>query len=154
MRKKLIEVFETAALHTFSKEIHVDMTLVHGKKSGDKTYDISGIAGFVGDTVGSVALRISESTARNVRDCLVRERIIQSENILDAVCRLVSMVAGNAITIFNDKKMRLSTPQTIRGRDHEIDFRGYKEKDELHFSSDIGSVCLVVAYRSNSDDKK
>ena len=153
MKKKLIKVFETAVMRTFSEVILVELTLVNGNKNGDTTYDISGIAGFLGDTVCSVALRISESTAGKMRDRLVSERIIQSENILDAVCECVSMVAGNAITAFHDKKIHLSTPQTIRGKDHEIDFRGYKEKAELHFSSEIGAVCVVVAYGSDSDHK-
>ena len=154
MEKKLIEVFETAVLQTFLKVIDVDLTLVNKNENGDILYDISGVIGFIGDIVGSVVLRIPESTAQEIRNRMIKKRTIQSENILDTVSELVSMVAGNMITAFDVEKKSLSIPQTIRGKDHEIDFKGYKEKVELYFTSDIGVVCLVVAYGLNSDDKK
>jgi CheY-specific phosphatase CheX len=104
MQQKLMKALKMAVLRTFSREFLVDLTLVNEKKEKDKIYDISGIAGFIVDTTGSIALRISESTAWKMKNRLVIERIIQSKNILEAICELVSMVAGNVIMAFNNKK--------------------------------------------------
>ena len=147
MNKK---IFQDAAEMTFAKMLLVQLVFVEDKDASSNIYDISGVIGFHGDIVGNVALSLSEETAMEAISRLVGEKITNLNDTKDGVGELVNMVAGNARLGFEDMDIRLTIPEIIKGKGHELDFTRYSEYFVLRFASEIGPVHLKVAYSAES----
>jgi chemotaxis protein CheX len=147
----ILKAFTEAAVKTFQKMIMVELSLIQDYDKSKIQFDISGVIGFSGDVKGDCALRMSENTAKEAVTRLTGEIVEQSQEIGDGVGELVNMIAGNAKAALMDFNVSLSFPEIIRGKGHEIGFHRHSDLIELFFTSEIGDICVIVAF---SDPEK
>ena len=95
--------------------------------------DVSGIVGMSGDVDAALGLSFPMATAERVVSLFAGMPVeTDSEDFADAIGELVNIIAGNTKAEFNGKRVSLTCPSVVLGKDHEI-----------HSRSDTPMVCLI-----------
>ena len=83
--------------------------------------DVSGVIGFSGDAVGSVALCFSKAVARRMASAFSGlGQQAENPDFADAIGELANIVAGGAKAEFEDLNIEVSLPLVVIGDDHEV----------------------------------
>ncbi|MCU0609731.1 MAG: chemotaxis protein CheX [Chitinispirillaceae bacterium] len=143
------KAFTDSTVAVFGKTLRMPITpLASTPDSG--TFAVSGIIGFSGDIIGTCALRLSADGARGAVSRLAGEPITIQQEIDDGVGELVNMIAGSARAALTSVNISLAFPEIIHGTGHQISVNRQARLTELFFSSDIGVICVIVAYSNPS----
>lgn len=116
------------------------------------SHDISGIIGFSGDVGGSVVLSFPFATAHRIVSVFTGMEMSEeaTEDIADAVGELVNMIAGGAKAQFSGRKVSISCPSVVVGKDHTVQ----NAKDAvcvlIPCDCDCGNFTVEVAIKSSS----
>lgn len=112
------------------------------------SFDVSGIIGMSGDVVGSVVLSFPAETAERVVALFTGmppEAV--GDCTADAVGELVNMISGGAKGQFKDRKVSISCPSVVIGKNHTVS----RPKDVpciiIPCESDCGDLALEIALR-------
>jgi chemotaxis protein CheX len=115
------------------------------------SHDVSGIIGFNGDVGGSVVLSFPLTTAQRIVSVFTGMEIDAdaTDDIADAVGELVNMIAGGAKAQFAGKKVSITCPSVVVGRDHTVQ----NAKDAvcvlIPCDCDCGNFTVEVAIKSS-----
>ncbi|MFG0292414.1 MAG: chemotaxis protein CheX [Phycisphaerales bacterium JB065] len=116
------------------------------------SHDISGIIGFSGDVGGSVVLSFPFPTAQRIVSVFTGMEMDAeaTEDIADAVGELVNMIAGGAKAQFSGRKVSISCPSVVVGKDHTVQ----NAKDAvcvlIPCDCDCGNFTVEVAIKSGA----
>ena len=120
-------------------------------KGVEPTYDVSGIIGMSGDVEGSVVLSFPIAVAERVVSLFTGSELAHThEDFPDAVGELVNMISGNAKAQFAGKKVSISCPSVVIGKNHQVFGRKDVVCIELPCSSDVGDFAVEIAIRQSS----
>jgi chemotaxis protein CheX len=115
------------------------------------SHDVSGIIGFNGDVGGSVVLSFPFATAQRIVSVFTGMEVEEdaTDDIADAVGELVNMIAGGAKAQFSGKKVSITCPSVVVGRDHTVQ----NAKDAvcvlIPCDCDCGNFTVEVAIKSS-----
>lgn len=120
-------------------------------KTGEPTYDVSGIIGMSGDVEGTVVLSFPIAVAERVVALFTGSDLTHThEDFPDAVGELVNMVSGNAKAQFQGRKVAISCPSVVIGKSHMVFGRKDVVTILLPCSSDVGDFAVEVAIRNST----
>jgi chemotaxis protein CheX len=118
------------------------------KKTGDLSFDVSGIIGMSGDLEGAVILSFPTGTAERVIKLLTGMELSHDHaDFADAIGELVNMVTGGAKAQFHGKSVSISCPSVIIGTNHVISGRKDAACISLPCNSDCGEFSIEVLIR-------
>jgi chemotaxis protein CheX len=121
------------------------------KSDNGATHDVSGIIGMSGDVTGSIVLSFPMDAAEAIVALFCGESLTsQSPDFADAIGELVNMVSGGAKAGFTGKKVSISCPSVVIGKDHAV----ARPKDVpcvvIPCETDCGMVAIEVAIRETT----
>lgn len=149
MRVEFINPFIASLRHTFRTMLACEVrreSLTLKQDSRAKHY-ISGVVGLSGRAVGTVVVSFSEKVALAAASTMLMTPVAEIDaETLDAVGELTNMVAGAAKAQLEQYELRVSLPNVVTGRDHEIHFPSNVTPIAIGFETDWGPLSLEVGF--------
>lgn len=117
------------------------------KSDATPRYDISGVIGLSGKAVGTVVLSLSEAVALRAASTMLMCDLQEiNADVIDAVGELTNMVAGGAKAELEEYDLRVSLPNVITGRNHDVRFPSDVPPICVPFQTEWGSLALEVGF--------
>lgn len=140
--KSIQNVFETML------QLPVQVGSPELKREGEPSFDVSGIIGMSGDVEGAVVLSFPTATAERVVKLFTGMDLQQTHpDFADAIGELVNMVTGSAKAQFQGRKVSISCPSVVVGKDHMVFGRKDSACISLPCVSDCGDFAIDVLIR-------
>lgn len=120
------------------------------KESSIAGGDVSGIIGFTGDVVGTLAISFSEACICNICSRMRGELYsVVNQDVFDAVDEITNMVSGVARTYMEKDGMALYTalPSVVYGKNHTINHIINSPGIVIPFSTDQGAFVVDVCIK-------
>ncbi|MCK4873315.1 MAG: chemotaxis protein CheX [Phycisphaerales bacterium] len=116
-------------------------------KSDDApSYDVSGIISLSGDVDGSTVLSMPMETALRVVSLFTgTECEADNPDFPDAIGELLNMITGNAKAGFEGRKVTLSCPNVIIGKNHHVARLSDVPSILIPFETDCGEINLEIS---------
>lgn len=150
MQVKYINPFIKASVNLFKD--YLGLKLQSGKPhilaDPQALYEVSGIIGLAGETVGAVVLSFSRETA--IQMIAKMEGVHYTalgREVLDGVGELINIIAGNAKQGLLDFRIEISLPGVITGDTYKIHWPEGIPVVAIPFTSDIGPFSVNVSLR-------
>jgi chemotaxis protein CheX len=128
------------------KEVFVDQQM-------DAVFDVSAIIGVTGDCAGSIVLSFTNSVAAEMLSKLLGEPVREfNDDVCDAVCEMVNIIAGNASAELTEKgvgHMERSLPNVIYGSGHSIKSPQNAPCINVVFETELGDFAIQVSLKFN-----
>jgi chemotaxis protein CheX len=128
------------------KEVFVDQQM-------DAVFDVSAIIGVTGDCAGSIVLSFTNSVAAEMLSKLLGEPVREfDDDVCDAVCEMVNIIAGNASAELTEKgvgHMERSLPNVIYGSGHSIKSPQHAPCINVVFETELGDFAIQVSLKFN-----
>ncbi|MBC7835158.1 MAG: chemotaxis protein CheX [Phycisphaerales bacterium] len=153
MDPAFITPFIASIQDVFSTMLQLPVTIKDPRIKADSatTYDVSGIIGMSGDVVGSVVLSFPEATARRVVSLFAGADMLPTNpDFADAVGELVNMISGGAKAMFKGRKVSISCPSVIVGRDHTVARQKGTPCIVIPCDTDCGELAIEIAVKAVS----
>jgi len=149
--KKYITAFVKSVRNTFDTMLQLPVSVGEPslKQPGAPAMDVSGIIGMSGDVEGAVVLSFPTPTAERIVTLFTgMEMTAADEDFADAIGELVNIVSGGAKAQFEGKRVDISCPSVVVGKDHQV----FNAKDVVCVSipcaSDCGDFAVEVSFRN------
>ncbi|QEN03544.1 chemotaxis protein CheX [Thiospirochaeta perfilievii] len=149
MNVTIINPFLNSAISMFQEMFN--LTPQHGAPyivtgSGNHRWEISGIIGIVGDTEGVIVIRLPRSLA--VRLLIESGMNVQSNDVDDMIHGMVgefaNIISGNALNKISQKKIDITVPITVQGKNHTINWPNKGAIIGLPFTTAFGSFEMQI----------
>lgn len=111
-------------------------------------FDISGIMGLSGETLGAVVISFPKMSAlRTVSKLTGSEVKIFDQMVVDAIGEIINIIAGNAKKDLSQFKLTISLPSVVTGRGHRLNWPSGVPVITIPFTSELGDFSLSVSLR-------
>jgi chemotaxis protein CheX len=141
--RKLMEIM-LGIKHFEKKEVYLD-------QQTSAVYDVSAIIGVTGDCMGSIVLSFSKKVAAEMLSKLLGEPITEfDDDVHDAVCEMVNIIAGNAcaeLTTSGVGQINRALPQVIYGKGHSIKNPKNTPCINVIFDTELGPFAMQVSLK-------
>lgn len=150
MKVKYINPFLKASLNLFTDYLGI------GAKGGKPfllpdphdLYEVSGIIGLAGETVGAVVLSFSRETAIAMISKLEGKPYkALGKEVIDGVGELINIIAGNAKQDLLEFRIEISLPGVITGNTYRIHWPEGIPVVCIPFTSELGDFTVNVSLR-------
>jgi chemotaxis protein CheX len=122
------------------------------KQAHTPEYEVSGLIGLTGTCQGMVVVSLGRETAIAATEILSGERPDGlNEQVVDAVGELANMIAGAAKAQLEEKRLSISLPSVICGKNHLIKFPSNSTPFLLPFNSSMGPISIEVGFADSSN---
>lgn len=143
--RKLMEIM--VGIKNFKKkEVYVDQQM-------NSVFDVSAIIGITGDCTGSIILSFTNRVASEMLSKLLGEPVSEfNDDICDAVCEMVNIIAGNASAELTENgvgHIERSLPNVIFGRGHSIKRPQHAPTINVVFETELGDFAMQVSLKFN-----
>lgn len=150
MQVKYVNPFLKASINLFQE--YLGLKVMPGKPFllGDpqNLYEVSGIIGLAGETVGAVVLSFSRETAIKVVSAFARQSYQALGNeVIDGVGELINIIAGNAKQDLLGFRIEISLPGVITGKSYKIHWPENVPVVSIPFDSELGPFTVNVSLR-------
>jgi chemotaxis protein CheX len=154
MNVKIINAFTDSAVNVIKTMAFIDSAAggPYLKKGGAACGDVSGIIGFTGSAVGSLAVSFSETCILKIVSNMVGEEFSTiTRDIEDAVGELTNMISGDARKRLESEQMTISAsiPSVVTGKDHTIEHMLGTSSIVIPFTTVDGSFVVDVCIKDN-----
>ena len=152
MQVKYIQPFVNATVKVFKEflgvEIKAGQPFIFNHNENKYAYDISGIIGIAGHTLGIVVVSFPKIVALDLASRITKETIkIFDDTVIDLVGEVVNMIAGNAKRGLEQYKLVISLPSIVKGVNHQITGVSGVTMIGIPFSSTKGDIYLFVSLK-------
>jgi len=149
---KYIQPFVDATLKVFKEflgvEIHAGQPFLFDHNKNLYKYDISGVIGIAGHTLGIVAVSFPKLVALDLATRLTGETIkIFDDTVVDLVGEIVNIIAGNAKKGLEQYQLVISLPSIVKGVNHQIVGVTGVPLIGIPFTAPKGSIFLFVSLK-------
>jgi chemotaxis protein CheX len=128
------------------KEVYVDQQM-------SAVFDVSAIIGVTGDCTGSIVLSFTNKVAAEMLSKLLGEPVSEfNDDVCDAVCEMVNIIAGNASAELTENgvgHIERSLPNVIYGRGHTIKRPQHAPSINVLFETELGDFAMQVSLKFN-----
>lgn len=143
--RKLMEIM--VGIKNFKKkEVYVDQQM-------NSVFDVSAIIGITGDCTGSIILSFTNRVASEMLSKLLGEPVSEfNDDICDAVCEMVNIIAGNASAELTENgvgHIEWPLPNVIFGRGHSIKRPQHAPTINVVFETELGDFAMQVSLKFN-----
>ena len=150
MQAKFINPFLKASVNLFRDFLMIDVK--PGKpfvaQDPNDLFEVSGIIGLAGETVGAVVLSFSRETAvKSVSKMEGTTYTALGTEVIDGVGELVNIIAGNAKQGLADFRIEISLPGVITGNTYRIHWPEGTPVVSIPFESEVGEFSVNVSLR-------
>ena len=150
MQVKYINPFLEASVNLFKE--FLGLNIKPGKPyvldDPQDLFEVSGIIGLAGETVGAVVLSFSRETAiEMVSKMEGRAYSALGSEVIDGVGELINIIAGNAKQGLMDFRIEISLPGVITGTTYRIHWPDGIPVVTIPFESEIGPFTVNVSLR-------
>ena len=150
MKVKYINPFLNASVNLFKEFLGFKVT--SGKPyvlpDPQELYEVSGIIGLAGETVGAVVLSFSRETAiKMVSQMEGKTYNALGTEVIDGVGELINIIAGNAKKDLLEFRIEISLPGVITGTTYRIHWPEGIPVVCIPFESDVGPFTVNVSLR-------
>ncbi len=150
MEAKIINPFIKASLDVFDVMASVKPTpgKPYLKKDSTAVGDISGMIGFSGYCIGSIAITFEETCIIRIVTNMFGEEIKEiCQDVADAVGEITNVISGYARRNFDEVGMHFdaSLPSVIKGKAHKIQHVAQGPIIAIPFSTDDGGFTIEVS---------
>ena len=114
------------------------------------TADISGIIGFSGEAMGSIALSFPAATALKAVGALFGAPLTElNTEVSDAIGELANIVAGNVKKEIAQVQLSISLPQVVIGPKHKLSVQSTLPTIVVPFSTSMGDFAIEICLKKN-----
>jgi chemotaxis protein CheX len=155
MDAEFITPFISSVQNVFSTMLQTEVTVQppQRKAGGEPLFDVSGIIGMSGDVTGAVGLCFPMDTAERVVSLFIGAEVnANSEDFTDAVGELVNMITGNAKAGLNGKRVSISCPSVIVGKQHVVAQSSDGVTIQVPCDCDCGTFVVEVMVKIDPQD--
>jgi chemotaxis protein CheX len=151
---KIIHAFVLSTVHVIKTMAFIE-TVGEAPylKNGDSAHgDVSGIIGFTGSVVGSLAVSFSENCILKIVSSMLGEEIVSiGTDIEDAVGELTNMISGAARRRLQRERLIISAsiPSVIYGKDHVIRHVLASPSIVIPFTTGNGPFVIDICVKEN-----
>ncbi|MFK7961400.1 MAG: chemotaxis protein CheX [Phycisphaerales bacterium] len=149
MATRSITPFIESVRSVFSMMLQSSVTCTgpfEGSLTQDDPPDVSGVVGMFGDLEGSVVVKFSFETARQVVARFVGSEVsVKSEDFADAIGELVNMITGGAKAKFGEGDVSITVPSVVVGGSHRIHPMPGAEIQSFRCDGELGVFVVEVA---------
>jgi chemotaxis protein CheX len=154
MDVRIINAFVDSTVNVLKTMAFIDCTAeaTYLKKGNAAQGDVSGIIGFTGSVVGSLAVSFSEKCIlKIVSNMLGEEFPAITRDIEDAVGEITNMISGDARKRLQSEQMKISAsiPSVVSGKDHTIEHMLGTSSIVIPFTTVDGSFVVDVCIKNN-----
>ncbi|MGV8056935.1 MAG: chemotaxis protein CheX [Smithellaceae bacterium] len=152
MNVNVINAFIEASIHVLKTMAFIDATAGKPflKEDGIAIGDVSGIIGFSGSMMGSLALSFTEPCILRIVSNMLGEEINNINRMSqDAAGEITNMISGDARKRMQSKGLIVAAgiPTVVSGKAHEIKHTLSGPSIIIPFSTDFGSFVVDVNIR-------
>ncbi len=152
MQVKYIQPFINATIKVFKEFVGVDITsgqpFIFNHSENKYNYDISGIIGIAGHTMGIVVVSFPKMVALDLTSKATGEKVtIFDDTVIDLVGEVVNIIAGNAKQGLEQYKLVISLPSIVKGVNHQITGVSGVPLIGIPFSYEKGDIFLFVSLK-------
>ena len=152
MQVKYINPFIDSTIKVFKEFVGVDITpgapFIFNHKENRCNYDISGIIGIAGHTIGIVAISFPKVVALDFASNATGEKItIFDDTVIDLVGEIVNIIAGNAKQGLEQYRLVISLPSIVKGVNHQITGVSGVPLVGIPFKTGKGEIYLFVSLK-------
>ena len=152
MKVQYINPFVESTKRVFKEMLYIDITpgkpFLYKPDKEEFNFDVSGIIGIAGESIGVIAISFSKITALKVVSALVHEEVkIFDENVTDSIGEIVNIISGNAKKGLEQYRLVISLPSIIKGFNHQINWVSGVPVVGIPFDSEKGSFYLFVSLK-------
>ncbi len=152
MQVKYIQPFVNATVKVFKEFLGVAIKpgqpFLFDHNENKYSYDISGIIGIGGQTLGIVVVSFPKLIALNLASSITGETIkIFDDTVIDLVGEIVNIIAGNAKKGLEEYKLAISLPSIVKGVNHQITGITGVPMIGIPFSTPKGNIYLFVSLK-------
>jgi len=149
---KYIQPFVNATVKVFKDFLGVDIKagqpFLFNHNENKYSYDISGIIGIGGHTLGIVVVSFPKLVALDLASKITGESIkIFDDTVVDLVGEIVNIIAGNAKKGLEEYKLVISLPSIVKGVNHQITGVSGVPMIGIPFSATKGDIYLFVSLK-------
>ncbi|TVQ33276.1 MAG: chemotaxis protein CheX [Phycisphaeraceae bacterium] len=151
-----ITPFMQSTQNVFATMLQLQVQIGEPRVKTDRaaSYDISGIIGMSGDVTGSVVLSFPTETAERVVSLFTGEEITKAhDDFADAVGELVNMIAGGAKGRFKDRKVSISCPSVVVGKDHVVSTQKDVPCIAIPCETDCGQFVIEISIQDRKPNE-
>lgn len=153
MRYEYIKPFVDTTLKILDKVIRCDIARGSASlvKSHEMTEDIAIIVRLRGDCDGSIVLNMAADTALRVCNEMFGEYFeTLTPTGMDAIAELANMIAGNAVSAFNDMGFDFTvSPPLVVTKNHKTEKTPEMEAFQIPLFTEYGEIIMDLAMRTN-----
>jgi chemotaxis protein CheX len=155
MNVEMINAFVDSTINVIKTMAFIDSTAgAPYLKKGEAAHgDVSGIIGFTGSVVGSLAVSFSEKCILKIASNMMGEEFPAITNdIEDAVGELTNMISGDARKRLQNEQLKVaaSIPSVVSGKDHIIKHVLGTSSVVIPFTTADGSFAVDICIRDNT----
>lgn len=152
MQVKYIQPFVNATIRVFKEFLNADITagqpFIFNHNENKYCYDISGIIGIAGHTLGIVVVSFPKMVALDLASRITGEKIkIFDDTVIDLVGEIVNIIAGNAKKGLEQYQLVISLPSIVKGVNHQITGVSGVPMIGIPFSAIKGDIYLFVSLK-------
>ncbi len=152
MQVKYIQPFIQATVKVFKEFLGVEIKsgspFIFNYSENKYHYDISGIIGIAGHTMGIVVVSFPKLVALDLASKATGEKItIFDDTVIDLVGEVVNIIAGNAKQGLEEYKLVISLPSIVKGVNHQISGISGVPLIGIPFSYEKGDLFLFVSLK-------
>jgi chemotaxis protein CheX len=149
---KYIQPFIDATIKVFKEFVGVDIVpgapFVFKHSENQCQYDISGIIGIAGQTIGIVVVSFPENVALDFTSATTGEKATEfNDTVIDLVGEIINIIAGNAKQGLEQYKLVISLPTIITGYKHQISGVSGVPLIGIPFTSGENDIYLFVSLK-------
>jgi len=149
---KYIQPFVNATVKVFKEFLGVDINpgqpFLFNHNENKYSYDISGIIGIGGHTLGIVVVSFPKMVALDLASRITGETIkIFDDTVIDLVGEIVNIIAGNAKQGLEQYQLVISLPSIVKGVNHQITGVSGVPMIGIPFSAAKGDIYLFVSLK-------
>lgn len=125
MQVKYIQPFVSSTVKVFKEFLNVELKpgqpFLFNHLENKYSYDISGIIGIGGHTLGIVVVSFPKLVALDLASRITGQSIkIFDDTVIDLVGEIVNIIAGNAKKGLEQYQLIISLPSIVKGVNHQI----------------------------------
>jgi chemotaxis protein CheX len=152
MDVKWINAFCTTTINVFRTMFSIEAVPGTPRLKAEPfpTADVSGIIGFSGEAMGSIALSFPSATALKVVSALIGIPLSEiNTEVSDAIGELANIVAGNVKKEIPQVALSISLPQVVIGPNHKLSAQSTLPTIVVPFSTPMGDFAIEICLKKS-----
>lgn len=146
-------IFKEAFMNIITRFTKTTPSLVSEdyKNEISKTVGLAGIIGITGKYSGRLIIDMSEDTANNIAEKILKKKLENQDECINLMSEIVNMYAGNACSMLNRREklygFRVAPPSILQGNSINIGKSEIEDNCFFEFSTEYGNIRINIGFK-------